>query len=192
LTNRTLSAAVTVIQKISPETVSAPMTTPEGTENWSRAPLAAQRSLQIFDRVGLPYSLRELETAPSTPEALAEQLETEIDFIVLSTMYRGKATRKPILLLHSAATRVSDKLLCQLVGENVQRADGDFIMRYTGFSIDCVPPVGHLNRVPLILDSSITRLARVWCNTGAPGCYASVPSLVLARVISARLVRLTV
>lgn len=155
------------------------------------APHTVRRALEAYNRLGIPYSLSKLDSAPSTPEALAEALATEIDYIVLSTMYRGKATRKPVLLLHSAATRVSDKLLCQLVGENVQRADGDFIMRQTGFTADGLPPVAHLNRVPLILDSSLTRLARVWCNAGEPGYYVSTPTLVLARAISARLVRLS-
>lgn len=155
------------------------------------APPAVRRALEAYNRLGIPYSLSKLDFAPSTPEALAEALATEIDYIILSTMYRGKTTRKPVLLLHSAATRVSDKLLCQLVGENLQRADNDFVMRHTGFTADGLPPVAHLNRVPLILDSSPTRLPRVWCNAGEPGYYVSTPTLMLARAISARLVRLS-
>jgi prolyl-tRNA editing enzyme YbaK/EbsC (Cys-tRNA(Pro) deacylase) len=156
----------------------------------ARAPLIAQRVLKTFDQLGLPYGVTLLESTPETPEALASALRTVPDDIVLSTMYRGKATRKPILLLHAAASRVSDKLLCNLVGENVQRADNEFTERYTGFPAAHVPPAGHLNRVPLLLDSTLIRVARVWCSIGAPGCYAQVPSLVLVRAISARLVNL--
>lgn len=163
---------------------------PQGTDP-SAAPPPAQRTCELFDRIGLPYVLRVLEHPASTPEDVATALGTEPDYLVLSTLFRGKATRKPVLLLHSAITRISDKVLSQLVGENIQRADAEFIHRYTGFTQDCVPPAGHLNRVPLIMDSTITRLARVWCNAGAPGCYALVPTLILARVCSARLVRLS-
>lgn len=156
------------------------------------APRTVLGVLAAYDRLGLPYMLRKLESAPSTPEELAQALGTEVDYIVLATVFRGKATRKPVLLLHSAATRVSDKLLAQVVGENLQRAESEFILRHTGFTIESVPPVGHLNRVPLILDSALTRLARVWTNAGAPDYHVALPTLALARAISARLVQLSI
>ncbi|MCA0405201.1 MAG: hypothetical protein LCH39_03510 [Proteobacteria bacterium] len=156
----------------------------------AQAPAVVRKTLDIFGRVGLPYTFRHVEATSANVDELAVALGCETHDLALTTIFRGKATRKPFLLIHAASSAVSDKILSQIVGENIQRAEADLVMRFSGFQLDAVAPLGHLNRLPIIMDSSLTRFARVWINLGAPGCYASVPTLVLARTISARIVRL--
>lgn len=151
---------------------------------------ATRRVLDTMTRSGIPYSLKLLAAAARSPEEIAEACKCDLDFIVQSTVFRGKTTKKPFLLLHSAVSKISDKHLGFIVGENLQRADPDFILRLTGYPIDTVPPLAHLNRIAVMLDGSLMRFARVWCPAGAANAVISVPTLVLARVISARIVRL--
>ncbi len=154
------------------------------------APPATQRVLEALTRYGIPFSLKLLPAPAQTPEDIAEACDCDVNFIVQSTVYRGKTTKKPFMLLYSAASKVSDKAIGIIVGENLQRADADFTLRLTGFNLGVVPPLAHSNRIPVMLDSSLTRFARIWCPAGAPEAIVSVPTLVLARAISARLVRL--
>lgn len=178
---------MTATQNISPDAAAQAETSVDIAE----APAAVRKTLDIFNRVGVPFTYRSVEASLANIDELVNALDCETHDLALTTMFRGKATRKPFLLIHSGAGAVSDKILSQIVGENIQRAEADFVMRFSGFQHDAVAPVGHLNRLPIIMDAGLARFSRIWINLGATGCYASVPTLVLARTISARIVRLT-
>lgn len=162
---------------------------PAGADAADASP-ATRRVLEALTRYGIPYSLKLLPPGVQTSEEIAEACDCDVNFIVQSTIYRGKTTKKPFMLLSSAASKVSDKAIGIIVGENLQRADADFTFRLTGFPLGVVPPLAHNNRIPVMLDSSLTRFARIWCPAGSQEAIVSVPTLVLARAISARLVRL--
>lgn len=156
----------------------------------ANASVATRRVLDAMTRMGIPFTLKLLPEGAHTAEEIAELCQCEINFIVQSTVFRGKATKKPFLLLHSAATKLNDKNIGAMVGENLQRADTDFAQRLTGYPIGAIPPVAHLNRTAVMMDSSLIRFPRVWCPAGATNAIVSVVTLVLARAISARVVRL--
>jgi prolyl-tRNA editing enzyme YbaK/EbsC (Cys-tRNA(Pro) deacylase) len=42
--------------------------------------------------------------------------------------------------------RVNEKAVVVVIKEKLQKADADFVLEQTGFSIGGVPPVGHKNR----------------------------------------------
>lgn len=156
----------------------------------ANASVATRRVLDAMTRMGIPFTLKLLPEGAHTAEEIAELCECEINFIVQSTVFRGKATKKPFLLLHSAATKLNDKNIGAMVGENLQRADADFAQRLTGYPVGAIPPVAHLNRTAVMMDSALMRFPRVWCPAGATSAIVSVVTLVLARAISARVVRL--
>lgn len=151
---------------------------------------STQRVLATLYRDAIPYSFKLLPPEARTPEAMAEVCGCDLDLIVLCTLYRGKATKKPFLLLHSAASTLNEKLIGNIVGENLARADSEFVQRLLGYQIGAVPPLAHLNRVPVMMDGAVTRFARIWVPAGATNALVSVPTLVLARAISARIVHL--
>jgi prolyl-tRNA editing enzyme YbaK/EbsC (Cys-tRNA(Pro) deacylase) len=151
---------------------------------------ATRRVLAALYRDAIPYTLKLLPPEANTPESVAAACDCELPFIVLSAMFRGKATKKPYLLLHSAASPINEKLLGTTVGENLARADAESALRITGFPLEAIPPVALLNRVPIMMDSAVTRFARIWVPAGSADAMVSVPTLVLARAISARLIRL--
>lgn len=149
-----------------------------------------RRVLDAMTRAALPYDLKMLPPEIRSDEEIAACCDCEINFIAKTTVMRGKTTKKPVLLIYSAASKLNEKQIGILVGENLQRADGDFVKRLTGYPIESVPPLAHLNRVPVLFDSALMRFARIWCPSGSPDAVCSVPTLVLARAISARVVPL--
>ncbi len=158
--------------------------------DYSGAEPAIRRVLDAMTRAGVPFSLKPLPEQCHTPEEIAEACDCDLDFIAQTTIFRGMTSKKPLLLLHSAASKVSDKTLGAIVGENLQRADGEFVRRLTGYPPAVVPPLAHLNRLAVVLDSALLRFARVWVSSGTENAVISVPTMVLARAISARVVRL--
>ncbi len=155
----------------------------------AQAPVPVRRVAEAMDRAAIPYTLKLLPQPMTNPEELAQACGCEKNFIVQAALMRGNATKKNFLILHSAATRVNDRVLGQMVGQNLQRADADFVLRFTGYPMGCVPPLAHQNRVPVLMDIGLTRFARVWCPSGSPNALFSLPTLVLARAVSARVVQ---
>ena len=156
----------------------------------ANASVATRRVLDMMTRTGVPFFLKLLPEGAPTPETIAELCDCDLDFIVQSNVFRGKTTKKPFLLLSSSTTKLNDKTIGIIVGENLQRADADFTLRLTGYPVGSIPPLCHLNRIPVMMDSALMRFPRVWCPAGAPNAIVSIPTLVLARAVSARVVRL--
>ena len=163
---------------------------PEAASNPIETPASVRAIADALHRAAIPFTPRQLPGPAPSVDALAAYLGCETNHIVQPVLMRGKGTKKPFLVLQSAATRVNDRLLAQMVGENLQRTDADFTQRFTGFPSQHTPPVGLLNRVPVLMDINLTRYARVWCPSGTPDVIFSLPTLVLARAISARIVQL--
>lgn len=153
-------------------------------------PAAVKRVVDMAMRDGIPYSLRRLPAANLAPEQIAESCGTELPLIGRAVLYRGLTTRKPVMVLSSAATPVSERALAVLVGEVLVKADPVNAERVTGFSPDALPPIGLFSRVPIMMDKELARFGRIWCMAGAPDLVMSVPTTILARTIAARLVKL--
>lgn len=154
------------------------------------ASIETRKVLDALTRMGVPYFLKLLPEGTHSAEEVAVFCDCDVNLIAQSTIYRGKATKKPFLLLHSAATKLNDKSIGAMVGENLQRADSEFALRLTGYPMGTIPPLAHLNRTPVMMDGTLTRFARVWCPAGALNAIVLVPTIVLARAVSARIVNL--
>ncbi|MCA0399374.1 MAG: hypothetical protein LCH38_01005 [Proteobacteria bacterium] len=154
------------------------------------APAAVRRVLDAMTRAALPFTLKHLPPEATTTEEIAEACDCDVNFIVVPVLFRSKNTKKPFLLFHSGASQVNERFISQIVGENLHRADADFALRCAGYVNEAIPPMPHLNRIPVMLDTQLLRFARVWVPAGAPGYVASVPTMVMARAIAARIIRL--
>lgn len=153
-------------------------------------PASAKRVVEMAMRDGIPYSLRRLPEAGMSLEQIAESCGTELSVVIRATLYRGQATKKPVMVLSSGATLVSERILAQLVGEVLVKADRINTERVTGFAPEALPPIGLFARVPIMMDEALAHFGRTWCMAGAPDLVMSVPTTVLARAIAARMVRL--
>jgi prolyl-tRNA editing enzyme YbaK/EbsC (Cys-tRNA(Pro) deacylase) len=164
---------------------------PESVEiSLDRVPPSVKRVVELAMREGIPYSLRQLPGRNLSPGDIAESCGVELDQLAQSILLRGKATKKPMLLLASATTPMNERALAQIVGEVVKPATQDDVRRTTGFDPSSMPPLGHANRLPILMDQQLGRFARIWCMAGEPDLIMSVPTMVLARVIAARTIKL--
>ena len=88
--------------------------------------------------------------------------------IVKSLVFRGAQSRKPVLALVSGANRVNEKRLALLVGEEIEKADADFVRQHTGFAVGGVPPVGHVERIDTFIDKDLLQYDEIWAAAGSP------------------------
>ena len=63
------------------------------------------------------------------------------------------------------------------LGEEVRRADADFVRAATGFAIGGVPPLGHATPVDTFMDTDLFRFDEVWAAAGSPfSVFAIAPA----------------
>lgn len=148
-----------------------------------------RRVLNVADRLGVPYTYRRLSSSELGLAEMAAECGCPIDYIVKSIVFKGKASKKPVLMLVSAKSKVNEKALSALVGEVLEKGPAEFVKRHTSFELGSVPPMGITGRMTVLIDEHLMHFARVWCSAGTPDSMILVPTMVLARAISARIVR---
>lgn len=153
-------------------------------------PVVIRRVVDTAMRAGIPYSLRRLPPEALENESIAAACGTEATALVRCIVYRGKATKKPMLVLASAVTTVSERALAQLVGEVQEKADPATTERLTGFAPAGLPPFSLAQRLPIVMDETLVGLGRIWCMAGSPDLIMSVPTTILTRAIAARIAKI--
>ena len=153
-------------------------------------PVEIRRVVDTAMRAGIPYSLRRLPSEAIDPETIAASCGTEPVALVRCVLYRGKTTKKLMLVLASAKTHVSERALANIVGEVQEKADAATTERMTGFAPAGLPPFSLAMRVPIVMDEALVRLGRIWCMAGSPDLIMSVPTTILTRAIAARIAKI--
>ncbi len=127
----------------------------------------------------LDCEVREMPSSTRTAEDAAQSIGCEVAQIVKSLIFRGETSGKPVLVLASGANRVDTAIISSLAGEQIGRADADFVRVQTGFAIGGVAPVGHLAQPVTLIDGDLLTYQTVWAAAGKPNAvFAINPSLL--------------
>jgi Cys-tRNA(Pro) deacylase len=153
-------------------------------------PVAVKRVVEFARTLALPFKLKIMTETTHTAAQAAEALGCDIEHILKAIVFRGKSSRKPYMFLVSGSNRVNEKMMAQVVGEVLEKADPAYIEYFTGFPVGGVSPIAHDKRIPILMDETLMNYAKVWCAAGTDKAVMQVPTAVLARVVAARLVRI--
>lgn len=144
-------------------------------------PTAAKLAAAL-ERAGLEVEVRTLDSSTRTAADAAEAIGCELGQIVKSLVFL--AGDEPLLCLCAGDRRVDPARL----PAGAVPADPDRVRRLTGYSIGGVPPLGHPEPLPTLVDSSLLRFDTVWAAAGTPrsvfeaGCDALIAALPDARI----------
>jgi prolyl-tRNA editing enzyme YbaK/EbsC (Cys-tRNA(Pro) deacylase) len=130
--------------------------------------------------INLPDSAR---TAQMAAEALSRHLGTHVPVgaIVKSLVFVADA--RPVLVLVAGDRRGdAEKLKAATRASSVRLADAETVRAATGFAIGGVPPVGHSDGLPVIIDQSLARFETVYAAAGHPHAVFPIP---FARLVEA-------
>jgi len=127
----------------------------------------------------------EFEQPTRTSAEAAAAIGCAVAEIAKSVVFRTKTTGQAVVVVASGDNRVSEKKVAKLVGEELGRADADFVRESTGFVIGGVPPLGHANPVRMFLDADLQRFERVWAAAGTPFAVFPLTPAELARLTGA-------
>jgi prolyl-tRNA editing enzyme YbaK/EbsC (Cys-tRNA(Pro) deacylase) len=141
---------------------------------------ARSRGLAI-DVVRFPAGTRTAEDAARAVGCSVAQIVKSLVFMV---------DGDPVVALLSGADRLDPgRLAAAMDAEHVRRADGDEVRAATGYAIGGVPPLGHAQPVPVLIDERLLAEAEVWAAAGLPDAVFRVAPSALQRAAGARRVR---
>jgi prolyl-tRNA editing enzyme YbaK/EbsC (Cys-tRNA(Pro) deacylase) len=92
----------------------------------------------------------------------------QVGQIVKSLVFKTKRSERPILVVASGSNRVSEKVIENLIGEPLGKADADFVRQRTGFVIGGVPPLGHAEPLLTFIDEDLLSYDELWAAAGTP------------------------
>jgi prolyl-tRNA editing enzyme YbaK/EbsC (Cys-tRNA(Pro) deacylase) len=95
---------------------------------------SAQRVRDALAARGFDFAVREFPQGTRNAAEAAAAIGCEVAQIAKSPVFRARASGRPVLVIASGANRVDEKAVAALVGENIGRADADFVRAATGCS----------------------------------------------------------
>jgi prolyl-tRNA editing enzyme YbaK/EbsC (Cys-tRNA(Pro) deacylase) len=137
-------------------------------------PTAARAASRMQER-GLPVEVTTLSDSARTAALAAAALEVEVGQIVKSLVFLRDG--KPVMVLCAGDRRVDVERL------RLTPAPAEEVRKVTGFSIGGVPPLGHEEELPTVIDKSLQRFEVVWAAAGTPHDVFAVRTAALIEAI---------
>ena len=128
----------------------------------------AQRNAQLLQQAGILTDVVEFEQPVRTSAEAAAAIGCSVAEIAKSIVFRGQASGSAVMVVASGDNRVSEAKVAVLVGEDLGRADADFVRAATGYAIGGVAPFGHAQTCRVLLDEDLRRFMAVWAAAGTP------------------------
>ena len=114
-----------------------------------------------------------LDSSARTALEAASSLDCEVGAIVKSLLF--KTEQYYTLCLVAGDKKASlNKIKKILDIKDVSMASADDVKNVTGFTIGGVSPVGHLNKITILIDSSLERFNFLFAAAGHPNCVFKI------------------
>ena len=129
-----------------------------------------EKFIRLFDQ---NQKVIVLNSSARTASDAASSLGCEVGAIIKSLLFKTDDTFS--LCLIAGDKRVSLNKLKRIIDKkDVSMASADEVKKITGFTIGGVSPVGHINNLTLIIDSSLERFENLYAAAGHPNCVFKI------------------
>ncbi len=130
---------------------------------------AVKRAKEALKKFNSEIKVIELEQTARTANDAANSLNTEVGSIVKSLLFRNEGNF--LLCLVSGDKRCSlNKLKKIFNSKDLSMASPDEVKDQTGYTIGGVSPVGHKNKLEILVDESLNRFKNLYAAAGHPNC----------------------
>ena len=137
-----------------------------------------EKTLKDFDK---SLNVIILEDSARTAKEAAMSLNCEVGAIVKSLLFKTEDSY--ILSLVAGDQKCSlNKLKKILNTKNISMANPEEVKTHTGYTIGGVSPVGHLNKVKILIDNSLKRFNELYAAAGHPNCIFKINFINLQEI----------
>ena len=134
---------------------------------------AVKRAKEALNKFNTEIKVIELEQTARTANDAANSLNTEVGSIVKSLLFRNEGNF--LLCLVSGDKRCSlNKLKKIFNSKDLSMASPDEVKDQTGYTIGGVSPVGHKNKLEILVDESLSRFKNLYAAAGHPNCIFKI------------------
>ena len=128
---------------------------------------SVQRVRKVLNEYDQNLNVEVLNSSARTAEDAAISLSCEVGAIVKSLLLR--TDKDFILCLVSGDKRCSlNKVKKIIKNKDVSMAKAEQVKEQTGFSIGGVSPIGHLKKINILVDVSLSRFENIYAAAGHP------------------------
>ena len=134
---------------------------------------AVKRAKEALKKFNSEIKVIELEQTARTANDAANSLNTEVGSIVKSLLFRNEGNF--FLCLVSGDKRCSlNKLKKIFNSKDLSMASPAEVKDQTGYTIGGVSPVGHKNKLEILIDQSLNRFKNLYAAAGHPNCIFKI------------------
>ena len=128
---------------------------------------SVQRVIKVLEKFNPNLKVEILSSSARTAKDAALSLNCEVGAIVKSLLLNSNDSF--VLCLVSGDKKCSlNKIKKVIKKKDVFMANADQVKNQTGFSIGGVSPVGHLEKIQILIDSSLSRYENIYAAAGHP------------------------
>ena len=140
-----------------------------------------QRVQAILTEFNSNIEVIELNSSARTALEAASSLGCEVGAIIKSLLF--KTEQNFTLCLVAGDKKASlNKIKKILKKKDVSMASADDVKNITGFTIGGVSPVGHLNKIDILIDHSLERFNQLFAAAGHPNCIFKISFKDLSKI----------
>ena len=140
------------------------------------------KKLKIFDK---SLQIIFLDTTARTAKDAANSLKCDLGAIIKSLVFRTK--NEFFICLVSGDKKCSLNKLKKILNEkDVSMANADQVKENTGFSIGGVAPTGHLKKMNIFIDKSLSRFKYMYGAAGHPDCVFKITYTELIKLTNGK------
>ena len=122
-----------------------------------------------------------LDSSARTALEAATSLGCEVGAIVKSLLF--KTENKFNLCLVSGDKKASLNKIKKILNiKDVSMASAEDVKKITGYTIGGVSPIGHLNKVDILIDNSLERFTSLYAAAGHPNCVFKINFMDLQKI----------
>ena len=126
-----------------------------------------------------------LENSARTAQDAAKALDCNVGAIVKSLLFR--AGDDFILCLVAGDKRCSLNKLKKLKDKkDISMASPEEVKTQTGYTIGGVSPIGHLNKIEIIIDKSLERFIQLFAAAGHPNCVFKINFINIQKITNGK------
>lgn len=146
-------------------------------------PLTSQAVQAALDALGTGIQVQIFETSTATSAEAAASIGATLGSIVKSLVFIVDG--QPLVILASGDQRIDTRKLAAMYTisrKKVKVATTEECVTIIGYAPGGVPPVGHRNRVPILIDQTLGRYELVYAAAGAPNAIFPIPYAKLVEI----------
>ncbi|KGO15067.1 membrane protein [Clostridium botulinum] len=149
---------------------------------------SAEKVQTVLNEFGFKLNVMELSDSTRTAQEAANTIGCTVSQIAKSLIFKGKTSKKPILIVACGTNRVNEKAIQEYIGEKLEKADADFVLEHTGFTIGGIPPIGHKNPITTFIDEDLMQCDEIWAAAGTPNAVFKLTPKILSEITKGNII----